>query len=203
MASFKMPGRRPERMAKGVPTTQPENPLTLGTKLAGCSGRTYEIERILQERTEPVLAFVYLAKYIPIPSLFPPNCRSHWPYRDCETQKKLVLKNIYHTEFEYQLDMQRPLTGHPNLRLVADTVPEHLLFVYEYLSSNLLSLALKNNLSSTTRRQILRDALTGLAGLHGHGIFHTGKGILFIDSFVVLMHYSSRRQTKQHICQLR
>jgi ribulose-phosphate 3-epimerase len=48
-----------------------------------------------------------------------------------------VAKNIFHTEFEYQLDLQRPLAKCPNLRTVVDTVPDHLLFLYPYLADDL------------------------------------------------------------------
>lgn len=71
--------------------------------------------------------------------------------------------------------MQRPLAGRPNLRVVIDTIPEHLLFVYEYLADDLLNLASKDNLSDIARRRIIRDALVGFADLHRSGIFHTGR----------------------------
>lgn len=56
-------------------------------------------------------------------------------------QKKYVLNNIFHTEFEYQLDLQTPFRDHPNVRVVIDTVPEHLLFVYNYCTGHLPELA--------------------------------------------------------------
>jgi serine/threonine protein kinase len=73
--------------------------------------------------------------------------------------------------------MQQPLARCPNLRVVNDTIPERLLFVYEYLASDLLHLAVKDALSDAARRRILRDALTGLAYLHRNKIFHTGKEV--------------------------
>lgn len=84
--------------------------------------------------------------------------------------------------------MQQPLTRCPNLRVVTDTIPEHLLFVYEYLTTDLLQFAVKENLSDTARRRILRDALSGLAYLHGNNIFHTGKKSLTRNSAEELMH---------------
>ena len=90
-------------------------------------------------------------------------------------ERKYVLKNIFHTEFEYQLNMQTPLRDCPNLRVVIDTVPEHLLFVYNYCTDHLLKLAEKENLSDATKKRILRDALVGLADLHEHNILHGGK----------------------------
>ncbi|KFY50734.1 hypothetical protein V496_09209 [Pseudogymnoascus sp. VKM F-4515 (FW-2607)] len=73
-----------------------------------------------------------------------------------ENQEKYVLKNIFHTEFEYQLDLQTPLRDRPNLRVVIDTVPEHLLF----------------NLSDASKKRILRDTLVGIADLHELKILH-------------------------------
>ncbi|KAG5295510.1 hypothetical protein I7I50_08279 [Histoplasma capsulatum G186AR] len=82
------------------------------------------------------------------------------------------MKNIFHTEFEYQLDLQIPLASCPNLRVVMDTIPEHLLFVYDYFTDDLLELAEKGNLSDTERKRILRATLAGLADLHERSILH-------------------------------
>lgn len=95
-----------------------------------------------------------------------------------EHEKKYVAKNIFHTEFEYQLNLQTPLAGCPNLRVVMDTVPDHLLFVYNYCKDELLNLAGNENLSPAERKRILRDALAGLAALHDQGILHGGKLII-------------------------
>lgn len=84
------------------------------------------------------------------------------------------MKNIFHTEFEYQLDLQIPLASCPNLRVVMDTIPEHLLFVYDYFTDDLLELAEKGNLSDTERKRILRATLAGLADLHERSILHGG-----------------------------
>lgn len=92
-----------------------------------------------------------------------------------ENQEKYVLKNIFHTEFEYQLDLQTPLRERPNLRVVIDTVPEHLLFVYNYCTSHLLELAEKENLSDASKKRILRDTLVGIADLHELNILRGGK----------------------------
>jgi ribulose-phosphate 3-epimerase len=88
---------------------------------------------------------------------------------------KYVAKNIFHAEFEYQLDLQKPLARCPNLRTVVDAVPGHLLFLYPYLADDLLELAKKETLSDAGRNRILRDALAGLADLHEQRIFHSGK----------------------------
>ncbi|KLJ13792.1 hypothetical protein EMPG_11291 [Blastomyces silverae] len=136
----------------GIPTREPEEPLQLGTKLKNQSGTQYQIDQILQRRTEPILACVYLAT--------------------SRTGKKYVMKNIFHTEFEYQLDLQTPLSSCSNLRVVMDTIPEHLLFVYHYFTDDLLELAEQGNLSGTERKRILGAALAGLADLHEQCILH-------------------------------
>lgn len=94
---------------------------------------------------------------------------------NAEDQKKYAIKNIFSTEFEYQLDLQAPLRGCPNLRVVIDTVPEHLLFVYNYCTTHLLKLAEKDNLSDASRKRILRDTLAGIADLHERNILHGGE----------------------------
>lgn len=198
-----MTGNTVTQMAEGIPTTEPEKPLAIGERLISSSRKVYDVEKMLEERTEPILACVYLAKYGQPPRS---RCLSLiLSPRDSEAQRKYVLKNIYHTEFEYQLDMQQPLFGRPNLRTLVDTIPEHLLFVYEYLADDLLNLAMKDNLSDITRRRILRDALVGLADLHENGIFHTGMMVLSFESLVFVLTSSGfiRHQTKQHICRLR
>ncbi|OKL60635.1 hypothetical protein UA08_04166 [Talaromyces atroroseus] len=75
--------------------------------------------------------------------------------------------------------MQQSLAHCPNLRVVNDTIPEHLLFVYEYLASDLLQFAVKDNLSDIARRRILRGALPGLAHLHANNIFTMLRKIIF------------------------
>lgn len=89
--------------------------------------------------------------------------------------KKHVIKDIYSTEFEYQWGLQAPLAGCPNLRVAKDTVPEHLLFIYDFLTEDLFGLARRDSLSCTARKRILRDSLTGLAALHERGILHGGN----------------------------
>ena len=60
------------------------------------------------------------------------------------------------------------------LRLPYDKVPEQSLFIYEYCTGHLLSLAQKWLPIALTKR-ILKDALRGLAALHDHDIIHNGK----------------------------
>ena len=71
------------------------------------------------------------------------------------------------------MTLQKPLSHCPYLRVFIDSVPEHLLFVYEYLSNDLLQVG-RRGLPTVTRKKILRDALAGLVELHSRNIVHTG-----------------------------
>jgi hypothetical protein len=53
----------------GIPTKEPEGPLQLGTKLVSQSGTQYQVDQILQRRTEPALACVYLATCVTLQTL--------------------------------------------------------------------------------------------------------------------------------------
>ncbi|EPE02256.1 serine threonine protein kinase [Ophiostoma piceae UAMH 11346] len=75
-------------------------------------------------------------------------------------------------DLEYQQGLQTPLASCPNLRTFIDVIPEHELFVYHYLATDLLHIGQKP-LSKETKRGILKSALTGLAELHDRGIIHT------------------------------
>ncbi|PGG99398.1 serine/threonine protein kinase [Blastomyces parvus] len=147
-----------------IPNKEPTDPLRLGTRLVGQSGTQYQIDKMLQCRTEPVLACVYLAS-------------------NTKDGKKYVLKNIFHTEFAYQLDMQMPLSGCSNVRVVMDTIPEHLLFVYSYFTRDLLELGDKRDIPYIAKKRILRDALIGLVDLHERRIVHTDikPNNIFVD----------------------
>ena len=46
-----------------ISSKEPET-LQSGTKLVGQSGMQYQIDRMLQHRTDPILACVYLAVYV-------------------------------------------------------------------------------------------------------------------------------------------
>ncbi|KAK4171650.1 kinase-like domain-containing protein [Triangularia setosa] len=118
---------------------------------------------MLQQRTEPVLSYANTSAV--------------------SEHEKYVAKNIHHAEFEYQLDLQRPLADCHYLRTVVDTVPDHLVFLYRYLAADLLELAKKESLSDATRKRILREALAGLPGLHDQNILHSDikPNNIFVD----------------------
>lgn len=83
------------------------------------------------------------------------------------------MKDMIPGEFDYQKSIQTPLRTCPNLRVLVDSIREHEIFVYEFLTGDLLHFS-QQPLSKATRREILRNALTGLAELHDRGIIHIG-----------------------------
>jgi hypothetical protein len=77
-------------------------------------------------------------------------------------------------EYEYQLKLQKSLSTSPNVRAVVDTIQELEVFIYPFLSADLLHLSQKR-LPKETRRHILRYALRGLADMHHKNVLHNGK----------------------------
>lgn len=61
----------------------------------------------------------------------------------------------------------------PNVRPLVDTKASLELLIYPFLDAHLLEFAQKN-LSASTRRDIVRDALQGLADMHDRGVIHNG-----------------------------
>ncbi|KAI1129051.1 kinase-like domain-containing protein [Nemania abortiva] len=128
---------------------EPEEPLQVGQTVDGDSGRTYTIEEILKERRDPVIC-VYRA-----------SCQG----------KPYLLKNPVPSAFDIRLKMLQPLTQLPHVRPLEDSITSLKIFVYPFLDGDLLEFA-KKNLSPATRRNIVRDALRGLAELHDHNLAH-------------------------------
>ncbi|EFE43966.1 hypothetical protein TRV_01289 [Trichophyton verrucosum HKI 0517] len=85
--------------------------------------------------------------------------------------KKYVLKNMIPGEFEYQLDLQRRFSGHPNIRAVTDTIQPLEMFIYPYLTGDLQHLSPKLR-SKRTKVEVLRSALQGLCDMHKENIVH-------------------------------
>ncbi|KAK2756246.1 hypothetical protein FQN54_005654, partial [Arachnomyces sp. PD_36] len=84
--------------------------------------------------------------------------------------KKYILKNMIPGEFEYQLDLQKQLSSCPNVRAVIDTIQGDEMFIYPFLTGDLLHLSKK--LSSKDKINVLRCALRGLADIHERDILH-------------------------------
>lgn len=74
--------------------------------------------------------------------------------------------------------MYRGLRSCAYLRLLQDTIPKQSMFIYQYFTDDLLSLA-QNGLPIALTKRILKDTLRGLAMLHDHDIVHTGKSDLY------------------------
>ncbi|OJJ42240.1 hypothetical protein ASPZODRAFT_155450 [Penicilliopsis zonata CBS 506.65] len=103
-----------------------EEPLTLGTRLKGDSGRMYRIEEVLADRRKPLLC-VYRARTA-----------------ESADEGNYVIKNMIPGEFEYQLNLQKQLATCPNVRSVFDTVPDLDLFIYPFLTGDLLHIKANN-----------------------------------------------------------
>ncbi|KAG6355558.1 hypothetical protein INS49_003520 [Diaporthe citri] len=94
--------------------------------------------------------------------------------RHCEG-KDFIIKNAivsYEGDFEYPQKLQASLAGCSNLRTMVDTVPSLKLYVYPFMTGDLLQVSQKPLLEEQ-RKRILKSALTGLAALHDRRIFHT------------------------------
>jgi len=88
--------------------------------------------------------------------------------------RHFVIKNMIPGEYEYQQDLQKPLSSCPNLRTVIDGLIDAELFIYPFLQTDFLQFTQKN-LTNATRKSILESALNGLAAMHDRNIIHTGK----------------------------
>ncbi|KAE8154312.1 kinase-like domain-containing protein [Aspergillus avenaceus] len=126
-----------------------QEPLKPGTILKSDSGQSYRIDEILADRRKPLLCV----------------------YRASTARSNYIIKNMIPGEFNYQLDLQKPLSARPHVRAVIDTVREQELFIYPFLTGDLLRLSRKA-LSKPSRREILRGALCGLVDLHNRDILH-------------------------------
>ncbi|CAG8957119.1 hypothetical protein HYFRA_00009320 [Hymenoscyphus fraxineus] len=127
-----------------------EEPLKPGATLCGQSGRIYTIQEVLAERRKPLLCV----------------------YRAGAEGKNFIVKNMIPGEYEYQQDLQKPLSSSPHLRTVIDGLPGPEIFIYPYLQTDFLQFSQKN-LSDATRKAMLKSALAGLADMHDRNIIHT------------------------------
>jgi hypothetical protein len=97
-------------------------------------------------------------------------------------------------EFEYQLSLQKSLSPCPNMRGVVDTVRDLEMFIYPYLSGDLLRLS-QRRLSEDTRRYVLRSDLQGLIDLHDRDILHYGE-YLCSENHMIMLLADCRHQTQ-------
>jgi serine/threonine protein kinase len=82
------------------------------------------------------------------------------------------LKSVASRDFNYFKAMFDDLRSSPYLRVSDDACPDDSVFVYKYLRDHFLSFA-QHDVPLPTTKRILRDALRGIATLHGKGIVHT------------------------------
>lgn len=150
---------------------------SVGAIIQGDSGRKFTVHKILADRRNPLLC-VYQARYVTVCAQY--GLRSghssltrHFNSPSAEGQD-FVIKNILPGGFESRLDMQKRLASCPNIRTAVDVVRDLELFIFRFMTGDLLHLT-QRALSYDTRRDILRSALTGLADLHALRIIHTGE----------------------------
>ncbi|RAK99287.1 kinase-like protein [Aspergillus ibericus CBS 121593] len=117
----------------------------------GQSGLHYQIERVLQDETDP-RRHVCLAT---------------------AGDRKFILKYIHAVNFEYLKDINNRLRNNAShVRLTQDIIPDQSMFVFEYFADHLLRLSQKD-LSLGTVKRILKDGLRGIAEMHDQDIVHT------------------------------
>jgi hypothetical protein len=77
--------------------------------------------------------------------------------------------------FDHFNEEIRPnLRDSPFLRLPVDTITGHRVFVFRYLTEDLLSLVRKQ-ISMPLTKKILKDSLRGLVNIHSQDIIHLGE----------------------------
>ena len=93
--------------------------------------------------------------------------------------RQYVLKDILPGDFQYMLDLQKLVDNSAHVRTIVDSIPDRHIFVYPFLDVNLQLVNIAAILPSV-RKNILRDALAGLADLHDKGIYHTGSSSMVV-----------------------
>ncbi|KAK3997781.1 L-Aspartase-like protein [Cladorrhinum sp. PSN332] len=135
-----------------------QQPLARGAQVTSPSGRSYIIYGIIYQRSRGNLL-----------------CRL---YRASHEGKQYVLKDILPGDFQYILELQKLVDGSAHVRTLVDSIPDRHMFVYPFLDTN-LQLVKTTAIASSTKKNILRDALAGLAGLHDKGVYHTGRSSIY------------------------
>lgn len=169
---------RPGRFRTMASTSRRVDPFSVGDILYGSSGRRYTVDEILSDRRKP-LRCVYRAWYVGAPDMVTQTqtfrgLKANKSYVESAQGERYIVKNILQGDFEYQQELQKPLSVVPNVRTVIDTICDGELFVYRYLAGDLLHFA-QRPLSDALRKEILRSALVGLAELHDRHIIHSGE----------------------------
>jgi hypothetical protein len=115
-------------------------------------------------------------------------------------RKQYVLKDILPGDWQYNLDLQNLVAGSADVRTLVDSIPNHHMFVYPFLDTN-LQLVDITAIAPSVRKSILKDALAGLADLHDKSIYHTGlSSIRYLGPSIAYLtaNISVRYKTRQH-----
>lgn len=108
-----------------------------------------------------------------------PWCGTVWTAADNEVfpraqDRDYVVKSAP-DDVDYQTDLQKRVATSPNVRTVVDTVRRLELLIFPFLASDLLHFRSHPGLNTQQRKDILRQALCGLADLHDHDVLHNGE----------------------------
>jgi hypothetical protein len=93
--------------------------------------------------------------------------------------KYYILKDILPGDFQYNLDLQKPVDGSAHIRTLIDSIPDRHIFVCPFLKYDLQSVNTAA-IPPSTKKMLLRDALAGLSDLHDKNIYHTGQSSVHI-----------------------
>ncbi|KAK4156769.1 hypothetical protein C8A00DRAFT_40785 [Chaetomidium leptoderma] len=98
--------------------------------------------------------------------------------------KQYVLKDILPGDFQYILELQKLVEGSAHVRTLVDNIPDRHMFIYPFLDTN-LQLVRTVAIAPSVKKNILRDALAGLADLHDKSVYHTDikPANIMMDSF--------------------
>ncbi|KAF2870900.1 serine/threonine protein kinase [Massariosphaeria phaeospora] len=119
------------------------------TDWTGSSGKLYQFKELMQERAH--FGRVWLAT---------------------SGNEKFVLKDIPEAIYSNFNDLIQPnLRESSYIRLPCDRIPNQRIFVYKYLTDDLLSV-IRGGVPVKARRQILKAGLRGISELHSQDVVH-------------------------------
>jgi hypothetical protein len=91
----------------------------------------------------------------------------------CEGEQ-YILKDILPGDFEHSLNLMKLVDGSAHVRTSVDSIPDRHMFLFPFLKEN-LQLVDTPKLTHSVKKNLIKDALTGLANLHDKSIYHTGR----------------------------
>ncbi|PYH30779.1 kinase-like protein [Aspergillus neoniger CBS 115656] len=133
-------------------TKSRQTPLPPGTTITCDSNQTYRIEKLLTHGGKSGL-HVYRAN-------------------TTTNNKQYIIKTNIPGDFQHQLNIQNQLSSCSNIRTFVNSVRETEVFIYPFLSGDLLRFSQRRMISHETRKRILRDALSGLVEMHERDMVH-------------------------------